>query len=596
MNTVKRTFDILSYAEKNFPLAAALSVKRNGKWERFSTSDYRKNVDAFSLGLLAMGYNKGDKIATVTNNRPEWNFIDLGMAQVGVVHVGIYPTISEKEYLHILSHSESRILIVADKALYEMLYPVFEKIDNLEEIYTIDQVEGAKNWTEITNKGIKEANKYRKLLPQRKAEIKPNDLLTLIYTSGTTGLSKGVMLTHNNVVSNVKIAQTCVPYGKIGDEVLSFLPLCHVLERTGNYLWQSIGAKIHYSESIESIGDDMRDIKVKMFITVPRVFEKVYDKIINKGRELTGVKKSLFFWAVDLGNQLKANPAERSFWYNFKLKIANKLIFSKWREALGGELKGVISGGAALQPRLARIFRAAGIIVQEGYGLTETSPIVSATMPDYPGVKWGSAGLIPKEIEVKIAEDGEILVRGENVMVGYYKDPAKTKEALTEDGWFHTGDIGNVDENRMLSITDRKKEIFKLSGGKYVAPHLIENTFKESQFIENIMVVGENEKFTAALISPNFEFLHNWCQLHHIKYRDNKDLIHLPKVIDRYQQEVSQQNKELDHIAQVKMFRLVCDEWTAETGELSPTLKLKRKIVKQKYDHLLQEIYPKEEI
>lgn len=594
MNTVKRTFDILRYAEKNFPQESALAVKRNGKWERFSTSDYRKNVDAFSLGLLALGFNKNDKIATVTNNRPEWNFVDFGMAQIGVVHVGIYPTISEKEYLHILSHSESRILIVADKELYELLYPVFEKLDNLEEIYTFDQVKGAKNWTEITKLGTEKADEFRSLLNQRMTEIKPDDLLTLIYTSGTTGLSKGVMLTHNNIISNIIIAQTCVPYANVGDEVLSFLPLCHVLERTGNYLWQSIGAKIHYSESLETIGDDMREIKVKMFITVPRVFEKVYDKIINKGRELTGIKKALFFWAVDLGNQLKANPAERSAWYNFKLKIANKLIFNKWREALGGELKGVISGGAALQPRLARIFRAAGIIVQEGYGLTETSPIVSATMPVYPGVKWGSAGLIPDEIEVKIAEDGEILVRGENVMIGYYKDPEKTKEALSEDGWFHTGDIGNVDENRMLSITDRKKEIFKLSGGKYVAPHLIENTFKESQFIENIMVVGENEKFTGALIAPNFEFLHNWCFLHHIKYRDNKDLINLPKVLDRYQKEVEQQNKELDHVAQVKVFRLVCDEWTAETGELSPTQKLKRKVVMKKYDHLLQAIYPKE--
>ncbi|RLD39241.1 MAG: long-chain fatty acid--CoA ligase [Bacteroidetes bacterium] len=594
MESVRRTFDILTYAEKNFSQESALAVKRNGKWERFSTADYRKQVDNFSLGLLSMGFKKGDKIATVTNNRPEWNFIDFGMSQIGVVHVGIYPTISEKEYLHILSHSESRILIVANKDLYDLIYPIFEKIDKLEEIYTIDEIEGVKNWIEISQKGIDEADKYRDLLKQNMDEVKPDDLLTLIYTSGTTGLSKGVMLTHNNVVSNVKIAQTCVPYSEVGDEVLSFLPLCHILERTGNYLWQSIGAKIHYSESIEDIGDDIREIKVKMFITVPRVFEKIYDKITNKGRELSGIKKELFFWAVNLGNQLKANPAERSAWYNFKLKIADKLIFSKWREALGGELKGVISGGAALQPRLARIFRAAGVRVQEGYGLTETSPIVSATMADYPGVKWGSAGLIPDSIKVKIAEDGEILVKGDNVMVGYYKDPEKTREVLTEDGWFHTGDIGNVDENNMLSITDRKKEIFKLSGGKYVAPHLVENTFKESQFIENIMVVGENEKFTGALISPNFEFLHNWCHLHKIKYRDNKDLIYLPVIIERYQKEVEIKNKELGHIEQVKVFRLVCEAWTAETGELSPTQKLKRRVVRKKYDHLLQEIYPQD--
>ncbi len=595
MNTVKRTFDILTYVEKNFPQESALAVKRNGKWDRFSTADYRRNVDNFSYGLLALGFDKDDKIATVSNNRPEWNFIDLGMSQIGAVHVGIYPTISEKEYLHILSHSESKILIVSDKNLYDLLYPVYEKLDNLKEIYTIDQVEGTKNWSEISDLGKERAEEFKEILQQKKAEIKPDDLLTLIYTSGTTGLSKGVMLTHNNVVSNVKEAIVCVPYSNVGDEALSFLPLCHVLERSGNYLWQLLGLKIHYAESIDTIGADMKDIKVKVFITVPRVFEKVYDKIINKGRELTGIKKVLFFWAVDLGNQLKANPAERSAWYNFKLKIANKLIFSKWREALGGELKGVICGGAALQPRLARIFRAAGIRVQEGYGLTETSPIVSATKADYPGVKWGSAGLVPDNIEVKIAEDGEILVRGDNVMAGYYKDPVKTKEVLTEDGWFHTGDIGNVDENRMLSVTDRKKEIFKLSGGKYVAPHLIENTFKESQFIENIMVVGENEKHTAAIICPNFPFLHDYCTIHKITFRDNKDLIYLPRIIERYQKEVDETNKELDHISKVKKFRLVCEPWTVETGELSPTQKLKRKVVKEKYDHYLREIYPKEE-
>jgi len=374
---------------------------------------------------------------------------------------------------------------------------------------------------------------------------------------------------------------------------LSFLPLSHILERTGNYLWQSVGAKIFYAENIDTIGADMVDIKVKMFITVPRVFEKVFDKIINKGRELKGIKKGLFFWAVRLGDRLKANPADRSAWYNFQLKIANKLIFSKWREALGGELKGVISGGAALQPRLARIFRAAGIRVQEGYGLTETSPIVCATRADYPGVKWGSAGYVPQEVEVKIAEDGEILVRGENVMQGYYKDPEKTAEAL-QDGWFHTGDIGEIDENRMLSITDRKKEIFKLSGGKYVAPHLIENTFKESQFIEQIMVIGENEKFTGALIVPNFEFLHNWCHIHNIKYRDIKDMVRLPQVIERYQREVDERNAGLNHIFQVKKFRLVCENWSTETGELSPTLKLKRRVVMKKYAHLVNEIYEKE--
>lgn len=593
MTEIRRTFDCLTFLEENHPSKEALSVKRNGKWEHFSTAEYRKNVDNFSLGLIAKGFKKGDKIATVTNNRPEWNFIDFGMSQLGCVHVGIYPTISETEYTHILGHSDSKILIVSSEELYLKLKPVFDKIDTVKEIYTIDKVDGVKNYTEILELGASKESELRDELNKMKDDVQPNDLLTLLYTSGTTGLSKGVMLSHNNVVSNFKLAHSVVTYIEPGDKALSFLPLSHVLERVGNYLWQSQGLGIYYAENIETIGDNMREINVNIFITVPRVFEKVYDKIINKGRDLSGIKKALFFWAVKIGDQYDPDPSKRSAAYNFKLKIANKLIFSKWREALGGKLKGVISGGAALQPRLARIFWAAGIIVQEGYGLTETSPLISATMPSFPGVRFGSVGLVPESLDVMIAEDGEILEKGANLMLGYYKDPEKTAEVIDKDGWFHTGDIGTLDEDRMLTITDRKKEIFKLSGGKYVAPQPIENIFKESEFIEQIMVVGENEKFTAALIVPDYVFLHNWCTIHKVKFRDNSDLILKQQIIDRYQKEIDKHNKDLGHTEQIKVFRLVADEWTPENGMLSPTQKLKRKKVIEKYVPILDEIYEK---
>ena len=592
MNNIKRTFDILRYNEEHQPLEKALSIRKQGKWIAYSTSEYRKQVDEISYGLMAMGFEKGDKIATVINNSPQWNFIDFGMSQLGVVHVGIYPTISEKEYLHILSHSDSKILIVATKELYDKLLPVYEQVDSLKEIYSIEELAGVKNIKEIQELGSAQINKEE--LEKRKAAVQEDDLLTLIYTSGTTGLSKGVMLTHKNVVSNALLATAFVAYLSYGERAFSFLPMSHILERTGNYLWQITGLELYYAESIETVIEDMKDAKPHTFITVPRIFEKIYDKIISKGRELGGIKKMLFFWAVRLADQYDSNPANRSGFYDFKLKIADKLIFSKWREALGGSIRGVISGGAALQPRLARAFWAANIFVEEGYGLTETSPLVSANGFTSETVCFGSVGKIPSSIKVKIAKDGEILVKGDNVMQGYYKDAEKTAEAL-KDGWFHTGDIGKV-ENGFLFITDRKKEIFKLSGGKYVAPQVIENKLKESNFIEQIMVVGENQKFTGALLVPDFNYLHSWCSIHNVQYRDNKDLIENKKIIARFQREVDTFNKELDHISQIKEFRLVCENWTPESGELSPTLKLKRKIVFNKYEEKINQIYSNQSI
>jgi long-chain acyl-CoA synthetase len=399
------------------------------------------------------------------------------------------------------------------------------------------------------------------------------------------------MLSHKNIVSNVKMVTWFVEYLNPGDRALSFLPLSHILERTGNYVWQYIGLKIYYVESIETVAANMKEIKANTFITVPRIFEKVYDKIVSKGRDLKGIKKGLFFWALEVGDKFDPNPANRSSIYNLKLSIANKLIFSKWREALGGELKGVIAGGAALQPRLARVFWAANIFVQEGYGLTETSPVVSANNVYHPYVRFGWVGYVKEPVEVKIADDGEILVKGPNVMKGYYKDPEKTKEAIDEEGWFHTGDIGELDDMKMLRITDRKKEIFKLSGGKYVAPQQVENLFKESMFIEQIMVIGENEKHTAALIVPDFEFLKNWCKIHHVEVKDIKDMIENPIVIKRFEKEVEKYNAHLDKVMQVKKFKLIGENWTPDSGHLSPTQKLKRKVILEKYQNVVDEIY-----
>jgi long-chain acyl-CoA synthetase len=589
MNEIRRTFDILRYNEKHQPLEKALSIKRNGQWESFSTQQYREKVDYISYALLQMGFQKGDKIATVINNSPEWNFIDFGMSQLGIVHVGIYPTISEKEYLHILGHSGAKILIVSNKDLYDKLIPVYDQVDSLTEIYSIEKVDGVKSLEDLLQIGQKNQEALKDQLQKRMDTVEPDDLLTLIYTSGTTGLSKGVMLTHNNVVSNVKLGFEFTYYLTPGERAFSFLPMSHVLERSGNYLWQAKGLGVYYAGSIESVVPDMKEAKPHVFISVPRIFEKIYDKIINTGREQSFIKKNIFFWAVKLADEYDADPSKRSWYYNFRHKIADKLIFSKWRDALGGCLKGSVSGGAALQPRLARAFWAANIRVQEGYGLTETSPITTANGHEFPKVRFGAVGYVNTSVQVKIAEDGEILIKGENVMKGYYKDEEKTKEVL-KDGWFHSGDIGKI-EDGFLFITDRKKEIFKLSGGKYVAPQVIENILKESSFIEQVMVVGENERFTAALIVPDFVFLHKWSELHAVTFKNDKELIENETVIARYQKEVDQFNEQLGHISKVKEFRLVCESWTPESGDLSPTLKLKRRSLLNKYEQKIKDIY-----
>ncbi len=586
---LKRTFDIVDLNFANRQREDALAVKRGGVWEKFSTARYKEYVDAFSYGLLAMGFQKGDKIVTVSNNRPEWNFIDNGMAQIGVVHVPIYANQGFEEYVHILNHSDARMLIVSSKDFYDKLSEPSKSAPKIESVYSFDEVPSVKNWMEIVDMGKKEKANYESKLEEIKSSIDENDLMSIIYTSGTTGLSKGVMLSHKNFVQNVIATIDLLPV-KPEDRFLSFLPLCHVFERMVNYLVQHRGCGVYYAESVDTIGENLREVNPNGFAAVPRVIEKLYDKLILKGKELKGIKKGLFFWAVELGLRYELDNANGK-WYEMQRKIADKLIFSKWREALGGEIDVIVSGGAALQPRLARGFNAAGIPILEGYGLTETSPVIAVNHRYFPHMKFGTVGPLLDNVEVKIADDGEILMRGPSLMIGYYKDEEKTKEVIDEEGWFHTGDIGELHEHKILKITDRKKEIFKLSTGKYIAPQVVENRFKESSFIEQIMVVGAGEKYAAAIICPAFHFLHGWCARHGVKFRDNVDLIQHPKVIDRYQKEVDKINKEFGNYRQLKKFELTCSEWTPETGELSPTLKVKRKFLKEKYKVKLDKLY-----
>ncbi len=578
---VTRTFDIVDQLLEKYPKDVALATKRNGKWDSISTKEYKEMIDLVSYGLLSLGLQKGDKILTVSNNRTEWNLLDMGMAQIGVVHVPLYPNLGPMEYNYIVDHSEAIVVIVSSLLFYEKIKQPVALAKNVKYVYTFDEVEGAVNWNELIDKGRQNAGKYKDELVKRRDAVMPDDLLTIIYTSGTTGLSKGVMLSHRNLISNVEGTTNILPLDGL-HKVLSFLPLCHVFERMVNYLVQFKGCSVYYAESVDTIGENLLEIQPNGFATVPRVLEKLYDKIVAKGKNLSGIKKGLFFWALNLANRYELNRAN-GWWFEFQLKIARKLIFSKWQAALGGKVNVIISGGAALQPRLARVFNAAGIPLVEGYGLTETSPVIAVNQTFYPYMKFGTVGPVLDNVEVKIAEDGEILMKGPSQMIGYFKDPEKTAEAIDADGWFHTGDIGEIQEHNILKITDRKKEIFKLSTGKYIAPQLIENIFKESNFIDQLMIVGENEKYAAAIICPAFEFLHRWAAKRGLKYRDNKDLIQKTEVIQRFEEEVDRINQTLGRFRQVKKFELTCQEWLTETGELSPTLKLKRKFLKEKY-------------
>jgi len=586
---VTRTFDILDRYQREFPREDALGGKKNGGWYTFSTEEYYLKSHQFAMGLLALGLKKGDKIVTVTNNRPEWNFADMGMAMTGVIHVPIYPTLGEEEYNYILEHAEVKMVIAGDAKLCEKMLPIVKQFPNIREIYAFEEVSGFKNYEEILQLGEEKREALWETLEEIKQSITPDDLATLIYTSGTTGVPKGVMLSHQNLVSNFVAHSKMHDLGK-EHRVISFLPLCHVYERSMNYHFQYKGMGIYYVGNLSQIVLAIKEIKPHMFNSVPRLLERVYDGFIAKGKELQGIKQKIYFWALDLTRHFEYNKRYNPL-LKLKIKIADKLIYSKWREALGGNIVYIVSGGAALQPRIARVLGMAGMCTLEGYGLTETSPVIAVSNPSNMEMLVGTVGPILDGMQVKIAEDGEILCKGPGVMQGYYKSPELTNEVIDKEGWFHTGDIGVLVDGKYLKITDRKKEIFKLSGGKYVAPQMIENKLKASSLIEQAMVIGAGEKFASALISPNFELLHDWCTKQKIHFRDNQELIQIPQVVSQIQKEVIEINKTLGLHEEIKRFRLVCEEWTPNSGDLSPTLKLKRNVITEKYKHIIDDIY-----
>jgi long-chain acyl-CoA synthetase len=499
---VTRIFDLLEQYGEKYKKEDVLAVKRNKGWDKFTADDYIRSSYLFAYGLIALGFSRGDKIATISNNRPEWNFADMGMAMTGVVHVPVFPSINEEDYLYIFNHSEVKAVIISDRSLYLKLKPFTDQVPAIKDVYTFNGIPEVKHWEEIINTGRQNEEKLRPVLEKLKREISPDDVFTMIYTSGTTGIPKGVMLSHRNIITNFIATSKLQPLD-YRHKVISFLPLSHIYERMMNYHYQYKGISIYYAESLGTIIDDVKETGADGFTTVPRLLEKVFDRIMTKGKSLKGIKKFIFFRAVNLGLKFDTSNANK-LWFRFRLKLADRLVFHKWREALGGNIKVIVSGGSALQPRLVRIFWAAGIPILEGYGLTETSPVIAVNNYNLENMRFGTVGPVLEGVSVKIDDDGEILCKGPNVMKGYFKDPEYTGRVIDGEGWFRTGDIGTFEEGKFLKITDRKKEIFKTTAGKYVAPQVIENKLKESLFIEQVMVIGENEKFVSAIISPNF--------------------------------------------------------------------------------------------
>ncbi len=585
---IKRIFDLLPYyAEKHPPKNDVLAGKENGRWITFSIQQYQDLADKISYGLISLGMKKGDAIATVINNRPEWNFLDMGIMQIGAVHVPIYPTISDKDFKYILNHGEVKMIFVAGEDLIRKVEKVKPDDCCLENLYSLKPQEGYKSLDCLIETGMK--NPQPEMLKEIKDSIRTEELATLIYTSGTTGNPKGVMLSHRNLISNF-IAVSPIP--KMGSEArcISFLPLSHVYERLINYTYQYLGISIYYVENMGTITDNIREVSPDLICAVPRFLEKVFDKIVATGQKLPGFKKNIFYWALHLGERFEFGKT-RNLWYGLQLKIADRLVFKKWRAALGNNIQLIVSGGAALQPRIARVFWAAKIEVYEGYGLTETSPVIAVSTREKGGVTFGCVGPVLKDVTVKIDHNGEVLCKGPNVMMGYYKDPEQTRMVIDEDGWFHTGDIGKLEPNEHLRLSGRIKEIFKTSFGKYVAPGAVENVMKESPFIDNLMVVGENQKYAAAIIVPDFEHLRSWCQIKNIPYTNNNEMIRLPVIKKRMLKEVETYNLHIGATEQVKRFELMEEEWTIAGDELTPSLKLKRKVIAAKYKEMIDSLF-----
>lgn len=591
MQSITRIFDFPIYQLENTPLKKAFTSKHSGEWVSVSTQEYINQYNKLSKGLLELGIQKDTKIAIISStNRTEWNILDMAVSQIGAQNIPIYPTISSTDYEYILNHSEATYCFVSDQEILEKINAIKENT-SLKDVYSFDDIEGTKNWKELLDLGQNTSNETT--LQERKDSIETTDLATIIYTSGTTGKPKGVMLSHQNLVSNALGSSTKLPKSDGSTKALSFLPVCHVFERMILYLYQYGGIEIYFAENIGTISDDLKQIKPNIMSAVPRLYEKIYDKIYAKGKELSYIKKNLFYWATNVG--LKYEPFTNQGWcYSLQLKIARKLILNKWKEALGGNLELLVSGSAALQPRIARVFAAAEMPIVEGYGLTETSPVITVNDFVHKAIKIGTVGKPIPNITIKIAEDGEILAKGPNIMLGYFKDPEKTKSVMTGE-YFHTGDIGEIDNEGYLKITDRKKEIFKTSGGKYIVPTLIENQLKQSNFIDQIMVIGEGEKMPAAFIQLNFQHTKNWCKIKKIpNINTHEDLINCPQVKDRIQQEINICNANLGKWEQIKLFEFTPDEWTIEGGHMTPTLKVKRKVVKEIYKDLFNKIYQKD--
>ena len=588
MQDVTRLFDILPHYLKSFkPKDDVLAGKDNGQWVKYSIKDYISAADNISFGLLKLGIKPGDNVATISGGRPEWNLVDMGIQQAGAIHVPIYPTISEKDYKYILAHAGVKVIFVSGWDTYRKIEHIVAELEGLLDVYCFKETDGVKLLGELISLGLDNPEPAK--VDAIKAGIKTDDLATIIYTSGTTGHPKGVMLTHANIISNFMAVKEIPPIGEEG-RALSYLPLCHIYERMLVYLYQYLGISVYYAENPATVGDNLRDIKPHILSTVPRLLEKVFDRIMNTGHKLTGVKRMIFFWAVNVGKHYELNGAKGPY-FALKLKIARKLVFSKWQEALGGNLKVIVSGGAALQPRLAHIFWAAGIPVLEGYGLTETSPVIAVNTFEKNGVKFGTVGPVLKNTTVKIAEDHEILCKGPGLMKGYYKETELTSQAIDSEGWFHTGDLGEIEPKGHLRITGRKKEIFKTSFGKYVSPELVENMLKESAFIDALMVVGENQKYAAAIIAPDFNHLRSWCQIKGLNYTSNSEMIALERIQKRFQKEIHKYNKHLGATEQIKAFKLLDTEWTVDSGELTATLKLRRTFLHGKYETEIDKLF-----
>ncbi len=590
---IKRIFDLLDWMCEQYPKEDALAGKRNGVWEKISTEEYRRKAHLLAYGLYEMGVRKGDKIITVTANRPEWNFTDMAVSMLGAVHVPVYPTLNTDSYVYIFNHCEANYIFLSNALQYKRVQPALNKMENLPQLYSFDPIPGKNFYGDIMKLGEENQEKNQAIVEEIKKGIKSDDLCSMVYTSGTTGDSKGVMLSHRNLTSNFLAHAKHMPLNA-SHKMLSFLPLCHIYERSMNYHYQYKGLSIYYAESIGTIAENMKEVQADGFCTVPRVLETIAAKVFAAGKKLPFFQRQIYQMAINHG--YKYDYTGNSWWYNLWQNFFDKTIYTKWRDSLGGKKLTLISGGSALQQSYIRLFSAAGIKVYEGYGMTESSPVIAVNNPVTGKCKIGTVGVVLAGTEAKISEEGEILTRGPHVMLGYYKDPEYTKQVIDSDGWLHTGDIGEFVDGIYLKITDRKKEIFKLSAGKYVAPQPIENKLKESDFIEQAMVIGENEKFASAIIVPTFSSLKAWASKNHVQYRDDSTLVEEELVYKHYSKIIDELNRDLPPHEQIKRFRLVADEWTMQNGFLSPTLKLRRAPLYKKYQDLMEEIYNKAEV